>query len=418
MKQYNPVVNTGDHGKLINAMDKARRGEDICVAFIGGSITEGYSSTSHDKCYAKLIHDWWAESFPDSNVKYINAGIGGTGSDYGVSRVDNDVLKYDPDVVFVDFTVNDADTEFYFETYEGLLRRILKSSSHPAVVLMFFVQYSCGVSAQDWHLKLGQHYSLPCISCVDSIYAKLKDDIIKAEEFTRDMLHPNDYGHKLIAEMTTDFLDTVKKESAAAAADVSLPAPLSANAWENAKRLQHADTDAQLKGFEKDTKEAEYPGDHFRGGWRGKKTGDEIVFKLNCSEISVQLKRTVKRPAPVALAIVDGDEEHAVILDANFDQDWGDCLSVIPVMRHGCILTGQTEEKLSPARYEKSAEVLVKYKDEPPKAKEHELKIRIIGTPEELNWKLGELSTGGPAWHKSESDEAPAAFELLSVFEA
>lgn len=418
MSEYNPVVNTGDHTKLIRAMDKARRGEDICVAFIGGSITEGYSSTSHDKCYAKLIYDWWTENFPESNIKYINAGIGGTGSDYGASRVENDVLKYEPDVVFVDFTVNDADTEFYFETYEGLLRRILKSGSHPAVALMFFVQYNCGVSAQDWHLKLGRHYDLPCISCVDSIYAKLKDGIIKADEFTQDMLHPNDYGHKLIAEMVTEFLDKVKSEKVNAAADDDLPAPLSANAWESAKRLQHADTDAQLNGFEKDLKEAEYPGDHFRGGWIGKRSGDEIAFKLDCSEISIQLKRTVKRPAPVALAIVDGDEEHAVVLDANFDQDWGDCLSVIHVMRHGCVLAGQTEENLSPARYEKSTEVLVKYKDELPRAKEHELKIRIIGTPEELDWKLGELSTGGPAWHKSEGRDAPATFDLLSVFVA
>ncbi len=416
MSKYDPVVNTGDHNRLIKAMDKARRGEDLCVAFIGGSITEGYSSTSHDKCYAKLVHDWWVKSFPDSNIRYINAGIGGTNSDYGSSRVEKDVLSNDPDVVFVDFTVNDADTEFYFETYEGLLRRILKSGSHPAVALMFFVQYSCGVSAQEWHLKLGRHYGLPCISCVNSIYAKLKDGVIKAEEFTQDMLHPNDYGHKLIAGMVTDFLDTVKNESAAAAEEGPLPAPLSANAWENAKRLQHADTDAQLKGFEKDLKEAEYPGDHFRGGWTGKKTGDEIIFKLNCSEISEQLKRTVTRPAPVALAIVHGDEEHAVILDANFDQDWGDCLSVVPVMRHGCVVTGQTDDGLSPARYEKSAEALERYKDIKPQAAEHELKIRIIGTPEELGWKLGELSTGGPAWHKSEGNDAPAAFELLSVF--
>ena len=419
MSKYDPVINTGDHAKLIKAMDKARRGEDIRIAFIGGSITEGYSSTSHDKCYAKRVHDWWVKSFPDSNVRYINAGIGGTNSDYGASRVEKDILGYAPDVVFVDFSVNDADTEFYFETYEGLLRRILKSSSQPAVALMFFVQYSCGVSAQEWHLKLGQYYGLPCISCVNSIYEKLRDGVIKAEEFTQDMLHPNDYGHELIAGMVTDFLDKIKDETAdPAAADTAIPAPLSANAWEGAKRLQNADTDAQIKGFEKDLKEAEYPGDHFRGGWIGKKAGDEIVFKLNCSEISVQLKRTVKRPAPVALAIVDGDEENAVILDANFDQDWGDCLSVVPVMRHGCVLTGQTDAGLSPARYEKSAEVLAKYKDVKPQVKEHELKIRIIGTPEELNWKLGELITGGPAWHKSEGNDAPAAFELISIFEA
>ncbi len=113
MLSYNPVINSGNHTRLIKAMDKARRGEDLCIAFIGGSITEGYSSTSHDKCYAKLIHDWWVREFPGSNIRYVNAGIGGTGSDYGAARVEGDVLKYKPDVGFVDVTVNDADNELY-----------------------------------------------------------------------------------------------------------------------------------------------------------------------------------------------------------------------------------------------------------------------------------------------------------------
>ena len=418
MSDYDPLINSGSHTALIKAMEKARRGEDLCVAFIGGSITEGYSSTSHDKCYAKLIHEWWVENFPGSSISYLNAGIGGTGSDFGSARVEKDVLSHAPDVVFVDFTVNDASNEFFFETYEGLLRQILQSASHPAVVLLHFVQYDSGISAQEWHLKLGKHYGLPCISCVDSIYRKLKDGVIEASLFTQDMLHPNDTGHKMIADMVTAFLSEVAGEPYEEVPDTAVPTSLSLNAWEKAKCLQNKDHDAVLKGFVKDTKEKEYPSDHFRGGWSGTKAGDEIIFRLNCSEISVQIRRTVKRPAPVAAAVIDGDEENAVLLDANFDQDWGDCLAVIPVMRHGCILSGQTKEAFSPARYENSAAVLEKYKDNVPKAKEHELRIRILGTPDELGFETGELISGGPAWHKSEGDNALPAFDLLSVFVA
>jgi len=103
---------------------------------------------------------------------------------------------------------------------------------------------------------------------------------------------------------------------------------------------------------------------------------------------------------------IDGDKSRPVILDANFDQDWGDCLSVIPVMRHGCVVTGQTKKDCSPAKYEHSAEALAKYKDTEPQAKEHELKIRIIGTPGELGYTAGEMISGGPAWHKSEGNDA------------
>lgn len=42
----------------------------------------------------------------------------------------------------------------------------------------------------------------------------------------------------------------------------------------------------------------------------------------------MQYRRTVSGPAPKALAFVDGDREHGVILDGNFDEDWGDCLEL------------------------------------------------------------------------------------------
>ena len=37
----------------------------------------------------------------------------------------------------------------------------------------------------------------------------------------------------------------------------------------------------------------------------------------------------------MAAAIVDGDEAHAVTLDANFEEDWGDSLTLTPVLVHG-----------------------------------------------------------------------------------
>lgn len=44
--------------------------------------------------------------------------------------------------------------------------------------------------------------------------------------------------------------------------------------------------------------------------------------------IALKYRRTIRKPAPKALAFVDGDREHGVILDGNFDEDWGDCLAM------------------------------------------------------------------------------------------
>ena len=154
MDHSKALVNSGDHHRLIRVMEKARRGEELCIAFLGGSITEGYSSSRHENCYAARIFAWWQQSFPQSRMRYVNAGIGGTGSDYGAARAKRDVLSEKPDVVFVDFSVNDAANEFYKECYEGLLRKLLGGPGQPAVVLVHFIKYDDGATAEAEHLEL------------------------------------------------------------------------------------------------------------------------------------------------------------------------------------------------------------------------------------------------------------------------
>ena len=75
--------------------------------------------------------------------------------------------------------------------------------------------------------------------------------------------------------------------------------------------------------------------DFFKNGWIGGAIGDRLTVELEGGNLAVVYRRTVKRPAPVARLILDGDAAHAVTLDGNFDQDWGDCLYLQPILHHG-----------------------------------------------------------------------------------
>lgn len=83
--------------------------------------------------YARRVFNWWGKTFPQATFHYVNGGIGGTTSHYGVSRVVTDLLMYQPDFVVVDFSVNDEPEAFFQETYEGLIRKILSWDSKPAL---------------------------------------------------------------------------------------------------------------------------------------------------------------------------------------------------------------------------------------------------------------------------------------------
>ena len=56
---------------------------------------------------------------------------------------------------------------------------------------------------------------------------------------------------------------------------------------------------------------------------------------MEASCIAVQYRKTIKRPAVKARLILDGDVENPILLDSNFDENWGDCLYLEPILHHG-----------------------------------------------------------------------------------
>lgn len=116
-------VNRGNLHRMKKLMRLARQGDRMTLAFLGGSITQGSVSSQYTNCYAYLVYDWFVRRFPKTAFTYVNAGVGGTTSQFGVSRVEEDVLAFKPDFVIIEFSVNDDNTDFYQETYEGLCGR-------------------------------------------------------------------------------------------------------------------------------------------------------------------------------------------------------------------------------------------------------------------------------------------------------
>ena len=334
--------------RLKNLMKRAANGESLVIGFLGGSITQGSLSSTPKNCYAYLVYEWWKKSFPNAAFSFVNGGIGGTTSHYGGARAWKDVLCYRPDIVTVDFSVNDDANEFFEETYEGTLRRLLAAPSAPAVVVLNNVFYDTGKNAQDYHNRIADHYGIPHVSIKDTVYPDVESGKIVRADITPDNLHPNDKGHRLVADEICKLLDSIKAEmeeetiageniegkSTKTEASVLLPAPLTENAYEHSRLIQIQDNEAILDGFLVDPIEKKGILDIFKNGWTAAHTNDKISFEIECSCLAVQYRKSVQQPVPKAKAVIDGDEAHAVILDGNFTEDWGDCLYLEPLLHH------------------------------------------------------------------------------------
>lgn len=332
------LINRGNWYRIKECMKKAQKGEKIKIFFLGGSITQGSLSTTPKTCYAYHVYDWWKKKFPKVETAYINAGIGGTTSQFGVARVEDHVLKYSPDFVLAEFAVNDENTDFFMETYEGLVRRILSDKSKVALLLMNNVKYDDGLNAEDVHLAVAKAYKVPMVSMKHTIWPEVKSGRIPNREITPDDLHPNDAGHALVAETITTFLEQVyadlDTEEEPSACEKVLPLPITKNAYQKSVRYQNYNSDVKLAGFEPDMREQTHIAEIFRHGWTAWKEGDKITVTLFCSGIAVQYRKSVNQPTPIARVVVDGKEDDAVLLDGNFEETWGDCLYIDTIMRH------------------------------------------------------------------------------------
>ena len=326
------IANKGNLERLKNAMKRASAGEKLTIGYLGGSITMGSVATVQEKCYAYLSHLWWKESFPQADIHFCNAGIGATTSQFGVARIEEDLFFCKPDVVYIEFSVNDDDTDHFKETYEGLVRKALSAKWQPAVILLHNAFYHDGVSAGRIHREVGAHYQLPSVSFKDSVMQRCLDGELAVEEVSPDNLHPNDAGHALLAEAVKYFLDEVKKEMDEEEAPYQLPVcPLTLNRYESSVRYRNDKlvlTDGA--GYEKDMEPQEHITDIFKNGFKLSGEGAFLEFEVDAACMAIQYRRTVQHPAPAMRVLVDGTE--VSVLDGEFDETWGDLIALTTVL--------------------------------------------------------------------------------------
>lgn len=271
------LTNIGNTYRLKNAIAKAKSGDDVTIAYIGGSITEGdHLPTS----YAERTYNYFVNTFaanPD-RCRYVNAGISGTPSILGALRVNKQVLAYDPDIVFIEFAVNDDEDEDFRDAYDCLIRECLKYKSNPAVILLF-ARMEEGWTSQDWKKQIGSHYDVSMISYADGITYLFDNNVIQWSDFSNDYCHPHAEGNAIVADFIAYFYSKVDRLPASGKdIDVTEIKPLYSEFYANAHMLENGDITPALIGNWK----AESTGFHYKDGWtKGLTESNEpLVFEF------------------------------------------------------------------------------------------------------------------------------------------
>lgn len=313
------LMTTGDMTRMANILSKAQNGEEITVAYLGGSITYGMTVAPNEpeKCWAYRSTEWLREQFPDATVNYINAGMSGTPSILGNARLERDVLAYDPDIVFVEFAVNDGNSSEYQVAYDSLVRTLLTQDNDIAVVLLFTVIES-GHTCQEYMSKVGEQYGLPMISEPNSLGVEFADGRMAWTDYSDDQSHPNEAGHKIVTDFVTNYYENVIPYIAENVGEVSkeLPDPVYSKRYMNMHYVDNQQITAELENMTATSQHSD-----FQHGWSYKGEEDaSMTFTITCSALEMIYKANDSKMFADAEIYIDGEKTCTV--SSNQSDGW------------------------------------------------------------------------------------------------
>lgn len=236
---------------LPHFFEKIKKRKKVTIGYLGGSITEASKGWRDQSLEGLKMH------YPQASFTGINAGVGGTGSDLGVFRVQSQVLDLKPDLIFVEFAVNDhgKKPEQIYRAMEGIVRKTWRQN--PAIDICFVYTLTADLAAYFQRNELppsafameqiAEHYGIPSV-CLGLEVAKLAQEgklIFKGKPndhpdqlvFSPDNVHPYpETGHKLYSKALQEALLTLAALKSPGQPHL-LPKPFIADHWEAARTI-------------------------------------------------------------------------------------------------------------------------------------------------------------------------------------
>ena len=268
--------------------------EPICIAYLGGSITAGAGASKPELCYRSRLTSYLKNQLPSREIKEVNAALGGTGSFLGAFRVNKDCIEQNPDLVLIEFAVNDAgESEKNCIAYmEGIVRQIWTAKPTTDIVFIYTTtegwfevyknnQMPLSVKAQE---KLADYYGIPSINVGKSAALMINSGKWGKGEFASDGVHPTDACYEVYADTIVEcgklaFEKFVRKSANFPPKRSPLIPSLSAVPLEPARMIPAENV--QLKGNWK--LNVKSPSGYFPSVIESETPGDEIVLHFTGS---------------------------------------------------------------------------------------------------------------------------------------
>ncbi len=190
-----------------NAYYRLTNDKELNMVFIGGSVTEGNGASSSRTSFPSVVAQKLGKDFGDAKINLHNLAIGGTTSEFAVYRYMREMLPKKPDILFIEYCINDNYTGLSYDrvvqTSESIVR--IARRENPYIDIVYVFTFDKNVGKTDYpqlkaHKAVAEHYGLPYVKLADSFYPTLFETGTSFEEYFKDSVHANDKGYALFAD--------------------------------------------------------------------------------------------------------------------------------------------------------------------------------------------------------------------------
>jgi acyl-CoA thioesterase-1 len=191
---------------------KLQEGLAVTIVALGDSLTSGWMVA---RGYVDFLRDMLMARYPKADVRIVNSGIPGDTAPGGLYRLQQDALSYSPDLVLVQFALNDAfcgcSVAEYRRAIEAIVERVRQESRAEVLLLSSTLPEDCEE----------QTVVAPFYACLKDIAREKECGVALVDEHWRaaiaagtphdslvlyDRVHPSEEGYRLMAEAVMSCL--------------------------------------------------------------------------------------------------------------------------------------------------------------------------------------------------------------------
>ena len=201
-----------------NTYKKLTQDKELNIVYFGGSVTAGHGSSDKEKfSWRALSAKWFREHFSKAEIRDVNTAIGESGTFLGVYRLERDVLSQAPDLLFIEYAINDyffgASMETAALQYETIVREVRARFPQCDIVTLITDCLETAEAEELYptaigHEKIAGAYQIPTIyvgkALVETLPSLCENEWKK---YFIDIVHPTDAGYLAYFKCVEEFLE-------------------------------------------------------------------------------------------------------------------------------------------------------------------------------------------------------------------